>query len=196
MQISSMLASLLGVIAGGIITWGAAWWYYKEAGKQLKKVADRLDEVAKRLQAYLTVLIVADERAGLVKATRDAKGEVTGFIEPLQGTVRGGSGRSFGSLATTEAVSNERRHESTTSSEVPMPSQYPLEGKAYFQSAEFPPAGDAVCIALVFQDDSLQPLGVGNITLMARKDVTLHQLDELAGMMRKLLSGRVLIQQP
>ena len=63
---------ILALIAGGLITWLVAHYYYKRAGDELTLEAARL--------RHLNMLILrALEERGLAKLARDSAGEITGL---------------------------------------------------------------------------------------------------------------------
>lgn len=67
----AIVATLVGVAAGGLITWLCSWWYYKRAGDQLR------DEAAD-LRGLSLILIGALENRG-VEVRRDERGYPIGY---------------------------------------------------------------------------------------------------------------------
>jgi hypothetical protein len=74
------MSNFWSTLVGGLITWLVAWWYYAKAGKELRKEAAALRNL-------LTTILGSLEHAGLAKLTRDANGNITGFIVDLAGTI-------------------------------------------------------------------------------------------------------------
>jgi len=74
----SLIATALGVIAGGTITWLASRHYYLKAGSDLRREAAEL--------RHLTVLILRGlEESKMVEFTKDAAGKPIGLRIELSG---------------------------------------------------------------------------------------------------------------
>lgn len=70
---NSVVFNLVGVVAGGVITWFVARYYFIRASRELKEEATKLRRLNKLVLRGL-------ENAGLVKCKRDEEGNVTEFI--------------------------------------------------------------------------------------------------------------------
>ena len=66
------MSTLAGIIIGAIITWLVAWYYYREAGQELKMEAEEL----RRLN---NLMLHGMEHAGWIKLTRNKSGQILGF---------------------------------------------------------------------------------------------------------------------
>ena len=78
-QIFSVVTTVASVILGGVITWAAAWHYYKRAG-------DELRGEAKELRKLISMVLTAMERQGSAKLNRDAEGNIVGFVFEYEGS--------------------------------------------------------------------------------------------------------------
>ena len=65
-----------GIIGGGLITWLAAWWYYRKASRDLLSEASEL----RRLNR---LMLLGMENAGWVELTKDEKGNILGFKQTI-----------------------------------------------------------------------------------------------------------------
>lgn len=74
MTVETIIATAAGVILGGLITWLAAWYYFKKAGDQLIAESDKLK---KTTDLVLYKLQYPDTPTQL---KRNEKGEVVGLI--------------------------------------------------------------------------------------------------------------------
>ncbi len=74
MNIETIISTAIGVIFGGVITWGVAWIYYIKAGKELLAESKRLKETS---DLILYKLQYPDATTEL---KRNEKGEVVGLI--------------------------------------------------------------------------------------------------------------------
>jgi hypothetical protein len=73
---STIVSTLVGVIAGSLVTWATARYYYRQAAKDLEKEADRFAAIIDKTFANF-------EQAGWVKAVRGSDGKVTGLTPRL-----------------------------------------------------------------------------------------------------------------
>ena len=73
---------LVGTLAGAVVTWFVARWYYERAGEDLLVRAERL-------QQAVNVLGRAMEEAGVARISRDEDGDMTGIIFAIRGTAAG-----------------------------------------------------------------------------------------------------------
>lgn len=71
------MSTVLGIFIGGIITWLVAWYYYREAGQELKNEAAEL----RRLNA---LMLHGMEYAGWIKLSRDNSGQILGFEQVIR----------------------------------------------------------------------------------------------------------------
>ena len=74
--IINLIASIVGVILGGIITWLVAKRYYMRATQDLKGEASELRRLSE-------LILRGMENAGWVKLNRDKEDKITGFIFEL-----------------------------------------------------------------------------------------------------------------
>ncbi len=65
-----MISTLLSVFVGAVVTWFAAWYYYRKAGRELR-------QEAAELRRLTTILIGGMEKAGWIKVSRDEAGNIT-----------------------------------------------------------------------------------------------------------------------
>ncbi len=73
-MLPSLIGTLIGVAAGGIITWFVSRAYYQRATKHLNDSVEKLD---KRIFKVLRAL----EEAGLIELARDKNGKYTGGLK-------------------------------------------------------------------------------------------------------------------
>jgi hypothetical protein len=66
------VSTLVGIIIGAIITWLVAWYYYREAGQELKREAAELRRLT-------NLMLHGMEHAGWIKLTRNSFGQILGF---------------------------------------------------------------------------------------------------------------------
>ena len=66
------METLLGFVAGSVVTWLVTWFYYKRAGDELRTESSRLRHLN-------TLILRAMEERGLAKLARDSAGEITGL---------------------------------------------------------------------------------------------------------------------
>ena len=71
------METIISVLIGGAITWFFAWWYYRNASKEL------LIESAK-LKKLNELMLAGMEYNGWLKLNRNKDGEITGFIQVLK----------------------------------------------------------------------------------------------------------------
>ncbi len=66
---------VISVGVGGLITWGVSWWFYRQAGKELKTEADRLHDLDAMILRWLEIggdlRVVRDEQGRPVALKRD-----------------------------------------------------------------------------------------------------------------------------
>jgi len=77
--IPTLIGTIVGVLAGGLITWAVSNHYYKKGGDLLLKETGRLDKLT-------TMMLTGMEKMHWVDLEIDKKGEIVGF-KPLIGTV-------------------------------------------------------------------------------------------------------------
>lgn len=87
-----VMATVISIFLGGLITWAAAWIYYKKAGEELKA------ETALLRQANIAVVYMLEHPDARVEVRRDNAGNAVGLIVEASGraqgtsTARGGTG--------------------------------------------------------------------------------------------------------
>ena len=74
MSSESILSTVVGVISGSVVTWFAAWYYYKKAGDELLLESQKLKQTS---DLILYKLQFPDTPTQL---KRNEKGEVVGLI--------------------------------------------------------------------------------------------------------------------
>ena len=78
MNLETIISTAVGVILGGVITWGVSWYFYKKAGDELNVEAKQLkltsDLIMYKLQYPDTP----------TQIKRDEKGNVTGLIVEMK----------------------------------------------------------------------------------------------------------------
>jgi hypothetical protein len=67
----------IGVFVGAVITWLAAWWYYRKASEDLLKESIELRRLNK-------LMLLGMEHAGWVKLTKDNDGNILGFEQVVE----------------------------------------------------------------------------------------------------------------
>ena len=70
----TIIATAIGVILGGLVTWVAAWYYYKKAGDELLAESKRL-----KLTSDL-ILYKLQYPEALTQLKRNESGEVVGLM--------------------------------------------------------------------------------------------------------------------
>jgi len=83
----TIVSTVVGVLAGAIITWFFAWYYYKRAGEEL-------NETSREIVRLTTLVLRGLEEGRLVRLTRDSSGRIAGLVLSLGGTIRGTSSAS------------------------------------------------------------------------------------------------------
>lgn len=74
--VSTIVSTAIGVLVGGLITWVTAWYYYREATKDLKAEASRFSGIIEATFADL-------ERSGWFRIRRDDAGRVISISPTL-----------------------------------------------------------------------------------------------------------------
>ena len=82
--IYTIVATLVGVIIGGIITWYVSKKYYKRASQEMKEESDKLIK-------KINLILRSMEEAGLIEYTRDEQGNIKGLVIKLSGSIKGKS---------------------------------------------------------------------------------------------------------
>ena len=72
-------SALSGVLIGALVTWFAAWWYYRKAGNELR------DEASKLRQSTDLVLYCLTNKDAKVSANYDKSGRVSGLTVSAAG---------------------------------------------------------------------------------------------------------------
>jgi len=67
-----MCETIASVVIGGVITWLAAYWYYRQAAKGLEREAAKLRNL-------MRIVLVVMEQHGWAKLNRDGSGNIIGF---------------------------------------------------------------------------------------------------------------------
>jgi len=79
------VSTLISVLLGGVITWLAAWIYYKKAGDDLKK------EAALLKKATAAIVYFLEHPDAEIEVRRDVYGNPVGLIVSATGHARGTS---------------------------------------------------------------------------------------------------------
>lgn len=95
---------LLGVIAGGLITWLVSRHYYKRAG-------DELREEAKALRNQTRIILLALEDMGYVTLNKDEHGNIEGRLADVRVNISP-SLNAGGNLKLRESPSSQEGHNS------------------------------------------------------------------------------------
>ena len=74
---------LIGATIGAVVTWLAAWWYYRKAGNELR------DESKKLRQATELVLYCLTNKDARVAAKYDESGHISGLVVVASGAAQG-----------------------------------------------------------------------------------------------------------
>jgi hypothetical protein len=75
---------LVATLIGGLITWFAAWWYYKRSGDDLRNEADSLHKATSLVLSYL------ENQHAKVTVQRDSRGRVVGLNVGVSASARFG----------------------------------------------------------------------------------------------------------
>jgi len=78
-----VVGPLVTVFLGGLITWLAAWWYYKRAGDQLRAEAELLRK------ANMAIVYMLEHLGAAIEVRRDAAGNPIGLIVSAVGHAAG-----------------------------------------------------------------------------------------------------------
>ena len=76
---------LVGAAVGAVVTWLAAWWYYRKVGEELR------DESKKLRQATDWVIYCLTNKNAQVSAKYDESGHVSGLVVSASGVAHGAS---------------------------------------------------------------------------------------------------------
>ena len=80
-----LCATFISVLIGGLITWVAAWCYYKKAGVELLK------ETALLRKANMAIVYMLDHPDASIEVRRDNEGNPIGLIVSATGHASGDS---------------------------------------------------------------------------------------------------------
>ena len=81
MSKETIISTAIGVILGGLITWIAAWYYYKKAGDQL------ITEAKKLKQTSDLILYKLQYPSAPTQLKRNDSGEVVGLIVEMSAKI-------------------------------------------------------------------------------------------------------------
>ena len=71
---------VLGIVAGGLITAGVGWYFYKRAGDELRRESLQLREETGRIRHLTNLVLRALEDAGIAQLNRDPEGNPIGLV--------------------------------------------------------------------------------------------------------------------
>ena len=75
-SLSTVTSTFVGVLAGGLVTWAMARYYYRQAAKDLEKEAERFAQIIDRTFTNF-------EQSGWVSVSRGPDGKVVGLTPRL-----------------------------------------------------------------------------------------------------------------
>jgi hypothetical protein len=79
-----IIESALGVLLGGLLTWGCSWWYYKRAGDELQHEARALHTALSAMANALT-----QQKDARLEFVRNADDRLTGLKVSAEAHITG-----------------------------------------------------------------------------------------------------------